>query len=190
MSVLVRDLDVQGPAYRAGVCVGDRVVAINGHAIDKASQMPAALRSRNASFSTPVAVRRGTQHLVFNMLVGRKTNGKLQRLGIVTDAALVGSHFGARSAVSPAAPAPGTGVALLRVNAGPLKGKLQPGDIVTGINGRGVSKSEDMAAAVKAARFANASSVSYIRQGARRTATAKFGRRTNGDLVRLGVDTR
>lgn len=190
MSVEVRDLDVQGPAYLAGVRVGDRVVAVNGHAITNASQIPAALRSRSTAGTTPVAVHRGGQHLVFNMRVGRKTGGKLQRLGIVTDRALVGSHFGARSAVRPTPAAPGTGVAVLKVNAGPLRGKLQAGDIVTGINGRAVSRSEDMAAAVKAARFGRPSTVSYLRQGARRTATAKFGRRLSGELVRLGVITR
>jgi S1-C subfamily serine protease len=126
--------------------------------------------------------------------IGVKAGGGLARLGIVTDSRLIGKHFGARSVARPpvkVATRHGTGVPVLRVDAGAMRtAGLRAGDILTSVAGRPVSRSEDVAAGVKAARYGTASAVHFRRQGAAGSVMAKFGRRKSGELVRLGVVTR
>lgn len=199
MSIRVLDLSVKGAAYVAGVRVGDRINSINGFNVETPADIAGALHGVRTAQETPVRFTRNGVDMTRFMRVGRNNGGKLTRLGIVTDAALVGKHFGMNSV---AAPQPkkakkvvgaGTGVPVLRVkNGSVLTGVLRAGDILLSINGKALSRSEDVSAAVRGASTTYGSTVAFRRQGKRIERTAFFGKRPayQGGVTRLGVITR
>lgn len=196
MGVTVLDMRRGGPAYRAGLAIGDSITRVGVTNVYSGADLQRALRQVSAEGTTPVRVsRQGVTRTFMVSGAGIDANGKLARLGVVTEQRLVGKFFKGKG-VAPAAAAPakvgdGAGVPVLRVNNdSPLLGLLQAGDLLLSINGRALNKSEDVASALKQASFEARSSIAYRRQGVRRTCSANFGRTAGGKLRRLGVITR
>jgi len=194
MGVTVLDLRRDGPAFVAGLQIGDSIYQLGVQAVNTPADLAKALSMVSAEGTTPVRYyRAGIARSGMLYGVGRTANGKTKRLGIVTDPKLVGSFFkrGVAPKAQPAAAGDGLGVPVLRVDLGsPLATLVRAGDVLLSINGRALSKSEDVAAAVKATAAEALSSVAFRRQGVRRTGSARFGRRADGTVKRLGIVTR
>ena len=56
---------------------------------------------------------------------------------------------------------------------------LEPGDVITAINGKEVKSKEDVGSVVRASKPGEKIEVTYIRNGEEHTGTAELGRRGN-----------
>ena len=73
-SVIIANLDRNGPAARAGIRQGDQVVAINGEPIDSSRGLIRAVAAVPPGDSVRVTVRRGGREIDIAVNVGRRPN--------------------------------------------------------------------------------------------------------------------
>jgi S1-C subfamily serine protease len=68
--VLISAVDRAGPASRAGIRVGDEVVAINGETVSSSRGLIRAVAAETPGASSRVTVRREGQTIEFPVVVG------------------------------------------------------------------------------------------------------------------------
>jgi len=148
---LVAGVEPGGPAAEGGVQPGDVILAIDGHDVPRAVDLPRTIAEHAPGSRVKITVLRDGQ-----------TRDVVVTLGAVREgpqgaASKQATPPGARGAASPslgfaAGDAPGGGAVVESVApGGPAEGKLAPGDVIESLDSRPVTSAADLAAKAKAA---------------------------------------
>jgi len=70
--VVVVDMDANGPAYKAGVKVGDKIVSLDGQAVRNQQDLNSLIRKRNPGDKIVVTVNRSGQNLNITVTLGER----------------------------------------------------------------------------------------------------------------------
>jgi len=70
--VVVVDMDVNGPAYKAGLKTGDKIVALDGQAVRNQQELNSLIRKRNPGEKIVVTVNRSGQNLDITVTLGER----------------------------------------------------------------------------------------------------------------------
>jgi len=133
--VLVQEVTEGGSAQKAGVKKGDVIVSINGAAVNSVSGLQELIGKYRPGDKVSINLNRGGERkelsAVLKGLDGKETTSMADRNEVNT---IKGATFGNVSKEEKEKLGIRNGVKVLSVGNGPLKGKLQPGFIITKID--------------------------------------------------------
>ena len=155
--VIVADMDPDGPAAKAGVQIGDVVVASDGEAVGDVRQFGINLYRHPTGATVALEILRGNAKLKVNVPVVERPEDldtlmdmvrpeknlvpQLDILGIDVDAKLA-------AAVQPLRKASGVLVAAMSADASPPADRFQPGDVIHAVNWTPVASLDELRKAV------------------------------------------
>lgn len=159
--VIAADVDPDGPGAKAGLRIGDVILAADGHPVENVRQLSLNLYRHAVDATVDLDVQRGEERLTirstvierpddpsrFLEMVRPETNlvPQLDLLGIDLEGALV-------AALGPVRLANGVLVAAMSADAAPPGDRFQPGDIIHAVNGVSVDSLSELRRAVKDAK--------------------------------------
>ena len=156
--VIVADVDPSGPGSRAGLQIGDLILAADGHPVQSVRQFALNLYRHAVDAMVELDVQRGADRLAiratvvegpddpsrFLEMVRPETNlvPQLDLLGIDLDAEL-------RAALPPLRQSTGVLVAAMTAGAAPPGDRFQPGDVIHAVNGLSIASLSELRSAVE-----------------------------------------
>ena len=156
--VIVADVDPSGPGSRAGLQIGDLILAADGHPVQSVRQFALNLYRHAVDATVDLDVQRGADRLAihatvverpddpsrFLEMVRPETNlvPQLDLLGIDLDAELL-------AALAPLRQSTGVLVAAMTAEAAPPGDRFQPGDVIHTVNGLSIASLSELRRAVE-----------------------------------------
>ncbi|HXY38662.1 MAG TPA: trypsin-like peptidase domain-containing protein [Vicinamibacteria bacterium] len=156
--VIVADVDPNGPGGRAGLQIGDVVVAVDGRAVGNVRQFAVILYGHTVDATVQLTVQRGEERLKLQAKAAERPDDpalylekvrpetnlvpQLDVLGVDLDGPLA-------EALSPLRASTGVVVAAMSADAAPPGDRFLPGDVIHAVNGAAVGSLSELRRAVR-----------------------------------------
>jgi serine protease Do len=156
--VIVADVDPRGPAAKAGLQIGDVILAVDGHPVENVRQLSQRLYRHAVDVTVDLEVQRGEEKLTLHSAITERPDdpsrflemvrpdvnlvAQLDLLGIDLEGPLV-------EALGPLRLSTGVLVAAMSADAAPPADRFQPGDVIHAVNGISVESLSELRGAVK-----------------------------------------
>lgn len=152
---LVSQVEMDGPAKRAGINSGDVIVAVNGQSIERSGQLSAVISQLKPGSHADLEVWRNRSTLHLSCEVAELKEGKIARASAVAPRSGGGAKLGL--SVRPMRPGEKSGgvesgLIVDRVDGAARDAELHVGDVIVGANGHKIVSVADLEAQIEASR--------------------------------------
>ncbi len=172
--VIVADIDTDGPAAKAGVQIGDVIVAAGGATVENVRQFGIDVYRHPIGTDITLEVRRGARKLAIPVPVIERTEDPASFVdlvrpdkNLVPELDILGIDVDERiaAALRPLRRDSGVLVAAMSADAAPPADRFQPGDVIHGVNWTTITSLDELRRAVAGLKDGDPVVVQIERQG-------------------------